>query len=156
MDISKIWNELYGKEDVISRILTDDKVLAALKPRPICPVTIEKHGTDTSVLWNDGTVTTVSLCEGDKEDPYAAFCAAYTKKMFGSNSFIKRCIENANAEKFKKQLKDGYIKKYQQIDEDAKRSIRKIMKNAKKKKNKEKDTLHEALNFLNGIKHKAV
>ena len=48
----------------------------------------------TVVLWEDGTKTIVRLCEGDHYDPYAAFCAAFAKKCYGSNSALKREIEN--------------------------------------------------------------
>lgn len=48
----------------------------------------------TVVLWEDGTKTIVRLCKGDHYDPYAAFCAAFAKKCYGSNSALKREIEN--------------------------------------------------------------
>lgn len=48
----------------------------------------------TVVLWDDGTKTIVKLCKGDHYDPYAAFCAAFAKKCYGSNSALKREIEN--------------------------------------------------------------
>lgn len=57
-------------------------------------------GPKTIVLWDDGTKTIVSMSKNEtKFDPEAAFCAAYTKKMFGSNSKIKRIIkEKSNIE----------------------------------------------------------
>ena len=60
-------------------------------------------GPKTIVLWSDGTKTIVSMSKDEaKFDPEAAFCAAYTKKMFGSNSKIKRVIkEKSNIEKWK-------------------------------------------------------
>lgn len=61
-------------------------------------------GPKTIVLWSDGTKTIVSMSKDEaKFDPEAAFCAAYTKKMFGSNSKIKRIIkEKSNYEEYKK------------------------------------------------------
>lgn len=51
-------------------------------------------GPKTIVLWSDGDKTIVSMSKDEaKFDPEAAFCAAYTKKMFGSNSKIKHVIE---------------------------------------------------------------
>ena len=60
-------------------------------------------GPKTIVLWSDGTKTIVSMSKDEaKFDPEAAFCAAYTKKMFGSNSKIKRVIkEKSNIKKWK-------------------------------------------------------
>lgn len=60
-------------------------------------------GPKTIVFWNDGTKTIVSMSKDEaKFDPEAAFCAAYTKKMFGVNSKIKRIIkEKSNYEEWK-------------------------------------------------------
>lgn len=62
-------------------------------------------GPKTIVLWNDGTKTIVSMSKDElRFDPEAAFCAAYTKKMFGSNSKIKRIIkEKSNIKKWKEE-----------------------------------------------------
>lgn len=61
-------------------------------------------GPKTIVLWGDGTKTIVSMSKNEtKFDPEAAFCAAYTKKMFGTNSKIKRVIEQkSNFEEYTK------------------------------------------------------
>lgn len=61
------------------------------------------NGPKTIVLWTDGTKTIVSMSKDEPRfDPEAAFCAAYTKKMFASNSKIKRVIkEKSNIEKWK-------------------------------------------------------
>lgn len=60
-------------------------------------------GPKTIVLWTDRTKTIVSMSKDElRFDPEAAFCAAYTKKMFGSNSKIKRIIaEMSNYEDWK-------------------------------------------------------
>lgn len=61
-------------------------------------------GPKTIVLWSDGTKTIVSMSKDElRFDPEAAFCAAYTKKMFGTNSKIKRAIkEKSNFEEYTK------------------------------------------------------
>lgn len=61
-------------------------------------------GPKTIVLWTDGTKTIVSMSKDETNfDPEAAFRAAYTKKMFGSNSKIKRIIEQkSNFEEYTK------------------------------------------------------
>ena len=66
------------------------------------PKRIIKNGIATIVFWNDGTKTIVKCAEDDEPDDYMAFCAAYCKKVFGSNSHLKRVIkdaENAKSEK---------------------------------------------------------
>lgn len=62
------------------------------------------NGPKTIVLWTDGTKTIVSMSKDElRFDPEAAFCAAYTKKMFGTNSKIKRIIEQkSNFEEYTK------------------------------------------------------
>lgn len=62
------------------------------------------NGPKTIVLWTDGTKTIVSMSKDElRFDPEAAFCAAYTKKMFGTSSKIKRVIaEKSNYEEYKK------------------------------------------------------
>ena len=50
-------------------------------------------GPKTIVIWKDGTKTIVSCGEGDQYDRYIGFCAAVTKKMFGSTTKIKKTID---------------------------------------------------------------
>ena len=59
------------------------------------PDRIIKNGPATIVFWCDGTKTVVKCGEGDSPDDYAAFCAALGKKVFGSNSNLKRIMRNA-------------------------------------------------------------
>lgn len=47
----------------------------------------------TTVLWDDGTKTTVKLSDDDIYDEYSAFCAALAKRIYGSNSRIKKIIQ---------------------------------------------------------------
>lgn len=47
----------------------------------------------TTVLWDDGTRTTVKLSDDDIYDEYSAFCAALAKRIYGSNSRIKKIIK---------------------------------------------------------------
>ena len=54
---------------------------------------IHKSGPVTVVIWNDGTKTVVRRAEGSKDDPYAAFCAAVTKRIYGSNSKINKMLK---------------------------------------------------------------
>lgn len=51
----------------------------------------------TIVFWKDGTKTVVKCAAGTDPDLYSAFCAAVCKKIFGSNSHLKKVIEEAYA-----------------------------------------------------------
>lgn len=49
----------------------------------------------TIVFWKDGTKTVVKCAAGTDPDLYNAFCASVCKKIFGSNSHLKKVIEKA-------------------------------------------------------------
>ena len=53
---------------------------------------IIRNGPATIVFWNDGTKTVVKKAENSYDDPYAAFCAALAKKVYGSNSAVKKIL----------------------------------------------------------------
>lgn len=62
------------------------------------------------VLWEDGTKTIVRCAENIIPDPYAAYCAAFAKKCYGSNSKLKKTIEKLMVlqnTKVKKEKKNG-------------------------------------------------
>ena len=52
--------------------------------------------TKTIVLWADGTKTISTCGESDTFDPYAGFCAAVAKKVFGSTGAAKRILKNVS------------------------------------------------------------
>lgn len=95
------------------------------------------NGPKTIVFWTDGTKTIVSInCNEVGFDPEDAFRAAYTKKMFGTNSKIKRIIkEKSNYEDFLKD-KEERIKKIRGIFDEA---IRRAMMNEDKGDGHDKD-----------------
>lgn len=62
------------------------------------PTKIRKDGAVTVVFWKDGTATSVRCGAGETYDDYVAFCAALAKKMFLSNSAIKRVLKNTPVE----------------------------------------------------------
>jgi hypothetical protein len=58
------------------------------------------------VVWMDGETTKVVRSENDPDDIYMAFTAALAKKLYGSNSAIKRTISkkmNQHMPKIKKE-----------------------------------------------------
>lgn len=56
------------------------------------PEKILKSGRATIVFWKDGSKTIVKLPAGEESDDYSAFTAALAKKIYGSNSAIKKVI----------------------------------------------------------------
>ena len=48
----------------------------------------------TIVFWNDGTKTIVKCSEDTEPDSYSAFTAALAKKIYGSNSQIKKILRD--------------------------------------------------------------
>lgn len=54
---------------------------------------ILKSGNATIVFWADGTKTIVKRAEDEPDNPYNAFCAALAKKLYGSNSAVKKLVE---------------------------------------------------------------
>lgn len=90
----------YSTEEVCAKIKDhildkDNPVLCGHKYHQ--PITVDHIFYDdkaTVVFWTDGTKTIVKCAEGTKYDEYAAFCIALAKKIYGSNSALKRAIKN--------------------------------------------------------------
>lgn len=61
-------------------------------PRPKKILYNESKGA-TVVLWLDGTKTIVKCSENDQRDLYNAYCAAFAKKCYGTNSALKLEID---------------------------------------------------------------
>ncbi len=61
----------------------------------IAPEKIVKCGDRTTVIWADGNKTVVHRSQEDQDNIYAAFTAALSKKLYGSNSALKRAIDLA-------------------------------------------------------------
>ena len=61
-----------------------------LQPRKVLKV-----GRVTVVFWSDGSSTAVKCGESEIPDDYVAFCAALGKKIFGSNTALKRAFMDA-------------------------------------------------------------
>ena len=70
------------------------------------PTKIRKDGPVTVVFWQDGTATSVRCGAGEQYDDYVAFCAALAKKLFLSNSAIKRVLKNTPVETVRPVLLD--------------------------------------------------
>ena len=72
----------------------------------------------TVVMWDDGTKTIVKCSEADQYDPYAAYCAAFAKKCYGTNSQLKKTIENLTVVQESKRKKAFKVTEYEFIKED--------------------------------------
>ena len=69
------------------------------------PDVIYKNGRSTAVKWEDGTVTTVKLAEGEPECDYNAFTAALAIKAIGNNSRIRKILQKKTVVQKKKEKK---------------------------------------------------
>lgn len=52
------------------------------------------NGDRTIILWNDDTKTMVKCADDEEFDYYSGFCAAVTKKIFGSTANAQRFMES--------------------------------------------------------------
>lgn len=87
---------------------TKDALICALNtvfgshsPAPV-PAKILKSGKATIVFWEDGTKTVVRCAKDEIPDDYDAFTAALAKKVYGSNTHVKKMIKAVTAEQKKK------------------------------------------------------
>lgn len=62
---------------------------------------IQKNGPATIVFWQDGTKTIVRRGEDEPDSDYAAFTAALARKIYGSNSAVKRIVSTVEYQKEK-------------------------------------------------------
>jgi hypothetical protein len=83
------------------------------------------NGRATVVFFADGTKVAVKLPEGVENNEYNAFCAAITKKMFGTNSRVKRKIER--------------IREVEPTEEEKKAALEQAKKDAEAKRQAEVD-----------------
>lgn len=60
----------------------------------IDPERILKSGNRTIVFWADGTKTIVKRCADEPDSEYTAYTAALAKKIYGSNSQIRKMLKD--------------------------------------------------------------
>lgn len=63
------------------------------------PVRIERNKDATIVWWRDGTKTMVKRASDEPDSNYAAFTAALAKKIFYTNSAVKRIVARTKVRK---------------------------------------------------------
>lgn len=69
----------------------------------------------TVVLWDDNTKTIVKCSEADQYDSYAAYCAAFAKKCYGTNSQLKKTIENLTVFQESKKKKGSSVNGFEAL-----------------------------------------
>lgn len=77
--------------DVVNRIKRD--LNTTMRDSVYHPQKIIRSNDVTIVFWKDDTKTIVRCQNEDLDDDYTAFCAALGKKVFGSNSALKKVIK---------------------------------------------------------------
>ena len=89
----------------------------------VYPLRIEMNGDTTTVFWDDGTKTTVVFSDSDKgmlKSAYSAFCAAFAKRMYRSNSQIHKMVEASDSKRMDQEFEDFLDEKEQ--EEEAKKA----------------------------------
>lgn len=133
----------------------------------VAPLRIEMDGDSTTVYWDDGSKTTVTFSSGDDESiksPYNAFCAAFTKRMFRSNSRIHKMLDEFDAKKmdqeFEEFLDAKEAEEKKKEEEYEKNRAKKLRKESaanrtavKEKKTDESANLDDLLNAIIQFRH---
>ena len=76
------------------------------------PEKIIKSADRTIVFWKDGTKTIVRRSDDTADDLYSAFCAALAKKVYGSNSQLKKILCMADIQPMSDRLRKKAIDEY--------------------------------------------
>lgn len=129
-EIGKCKNKYNGFDSVIYQMEKERK-FAERGTDEMKNVDVKKiifNGRKTIVLWTDGTKTIVSMSKDETNfDPEAAYCAAYTKKMFGTNSKIKRVIkEKSNIEQHQRIVEEKLKEELAKISQDYDKFMREL------------------------------
>ena len=86
----------------------------------LIPKKIIKSGDRTIVFWNDNTKTIVKRSNDTEDDLYSAFCAALAKKVFGSNSQVKKILRMADIQPMSDRMKKKEAEEYRRMLEARK------------------------------------
>lgn len=103
--------ELCHRNRTANMIIADEFAGELIEAQKYKPKKIIHNGPATIVFWTDGSKTVVKCATGTEPDMYNAFCAALAKKIYGTNSHLKRIIETTEKviapQKQHHQLKKG-------------------------------------------------
>lgn len=91
----------------------------ATQPEMPTPEKIFRCEDTTTVIWKDGTKTTVKLMKGADDSDYGAFTAALAKKIYGNNSQVMRYAGMVQRVKSKAEKKAERKAKHKAEPEDS-------------------------------------
>ena len=118
-------------------MLMSDFIAVCNQGKVTQPAKIHYKDKYTTVVWEDGTATTVCCGENEAFDKYSGFCAAACKKFFGSTTHVKRMIEILDVEENKRKACEAKAKAKAEAMEAAAaaraRNEEKIIKRAVKR-----------------------
>ena len=87
--VSKSPTELLINKELVNHAFRYSSEISFGIPMPV-PEKIFRCGNATTVIWKDGTKTTVKLMPGTEDSDYGAFTAALAKKIYGGNGKVMR------------------------------------------------------------------
>lgn len=89
--VGRYFNELVRRNvDVEILPKSNNCCKSTTQPKIPVPEKIFRCGDATTVIWKDGTKTTVKLMKGADDSDYGAFTAALAKKIYGGNSKVMK------------------------------------------------------------------
>lgn len=106
--------------DVVNKIKRD--LNTAMRDSVYHPQKIVRSSNVTVVFWKDDTKTIVRCQKEDLDDDYTAFCAALGKKVFGSNSALKKVIQRCltiqpkTKYRMKREQEEQAVKKLEKLE----------------------------------------
>lgn len=128
----------------------------------VTPKNIFKNGLYTTVLWADGTKTIVKRGEDEPDDEYSAFTAALARKIYGTNSAVKRIVRmtKVQSKQYKKPKdnheRDNYANPFSALCDTIVNSVAKVTETMSNPKGAcpidkpcEKSTVEHDLDALN-------
>lgn len=135
----------YYSEDLLKKYPKKDYKKNVMKTVPKVK-SIKTIGKKTFVYWQDGTFTKVT-CEKDQQpDPFAAYCIAFAKKIYGSTSAIIEDIEKHDEAILRQKQKEANRKRH----EEQRKKEREAFDKEVEKKRHELAVLRAAEKKLNG------
>jgi endogenous inhibitor of DNA gyrase (YacG/DUF329 family) len=100
-------------QDAVRKV--DEQILKSILINNYIPKNIFKNGLFTTVLWADGTKTIVKRGEDEPDDEYSAFTAALARKIYGTNSAVKRIVRMTKVQSKKnKERKEAVVEMTEQ------------------------------------------
>jgi hypothetical protein len=90
----------------------------------LTPVRVIYNPPATIVFWANGEKTVVKCSPGEKFNKYHGFCAAMTKRVFGNNNQVNKCVNSGED--------DSKVKSSKSKDAE-KKPVQKSSKGSKKK-----------------------